>query len=351
MKTKQRGFTIIELLITLAISGTLIAGIGQILLQSKQTYKTQQALSLMMEDGRYILETLTKETRRMGYLRNKTASPEGQEAVGGQEDLFVLDDGGDGSGALGSGVTLKKGEYIHGDYNAYGFDGTPYNDNRLIFRYQLNDACDLGDCADTSSATSPCTRDIGLELGDDPTVDRHVVTVYLYVEFDPVLKTPVLYCEAKRDVVTQISLGQNPDGSTIDIWLATTARTSAKKPLLSNVEKLLMLYGVDTPYFDVATDEDVYDNATNFYRRADEVSIATDCGSEEDRITPTSCWKHITSIKLYAVLRSEETHMTQNDSSYQIDGQTVPADVPGDRRLYRVFSTTITPRVSNASST
>lgn len=350
MKTKQSGFTIIELLITLAISGTLIAGIGQILLQSKQTYKTQQALGHMMEDGRYVLETLTKETRRMGYLRNKTAAQSGLgEAVGGQDYVFALDDGGDGSGAFGSGVTLKKGEYIHGDYNAYGFDGTPYNVNRLIFRYQLNDACDLGNCADMSSATSPCTRDIGLELGDDPTVDRHVVTVYLYVKFDPYLKTPVLYCEAKRDVVTRIIL--DPQHAETDMWLATTAKTSAKKPLLSNVENLLVLYGVDIPYFDAASNKYIYDNATNFYRRADEVSIATDCGREVDNITPTSCWKHITNIKLYAVLRSEETHMTQNDSSYQIDGQTIPADVPGDRRLYRVFSTTITPRVSNASST
>lgn len=338
MNIKQSGFTLVELLITLAISGTLVAGVGQILLQSKQTYKTQQALSHMMEDGRYVLETLTKETRRMGYLRNKTASESSLgEAVGDQRFLFVLDDGGDGSGALGSGITLKKGEYIHGDYNPYSFDGTPNNVNKLIFRYQLNDACDLGDCADTSSATSPCTRDIGLDSGDNPAVDRHVISVYLYVELDST-NTPVLYCEAKRDIVTRIIL--DPTNSSSDMWLATTAKRSSGKPLLSNVERLLVLYGVDSDL----------DNATNFYGRANDVSSAN-CGLEADGATPISCWTRITSIRLYVVLRSEETQITQNASSYLIDGQTIPADVPSDRRLYRVFSTTITPRVNNAPST
>ena len=189
MNMKQHGFTLVELLITLAISGALIAGLGQILVRSKQTYRTQQTLSHMMEDGRYVLEALSRESRRIGFLRNKFAS--GSAST----DVFVAD-----NVVFGSAVNLSNGAFIGGAYAASGFNGNTYNVNQLVFRYQLNDAGELSSTA-PDYAYSPCVRDIGLNTGENPATAIHVVTLYFYVGFDNALKTPVLYCKAKRETI------------------------------------------------------------------------------------------------------------------------------------------------------
>lgn len=298
MSAKQRGFTLVELLVTLAISSALVAVLGQILLQSRQTYKTQQTLSHMMEDGRYILEVLTKEARRIGFLRNRFATPVPGSAVGSAATVFLAD-----NDMLGSGIDLPAGAFIGGDYDPNGFNGT-YDVNKLVFRYQLNDAIEL---SAASTNYSPCTRDIGLDAGEDPTMAIHVISIYLYVALDN--NTPTLYCTAKREIVDVTTGAANP------------VKLSVQKPLLSNVERFLVLYGVDTDA----------DAAANVYLRADGVQNGGN-------------WRNIVSIRLYLVLSSEERNIAQGNPTYLIDGQSIIPDVPADRRLYRVFSTTITSR-------
>ena len=63
MKNHQAGFTLIELMISLLLGLSVIAGISELFLQSQKTYKAQRSLSYMMEDGRYALEVLSKEVR------------------------------------------------------------------------------------------------------------------------------------------------------------------------------------------------------------------------------------------------------------------------------------------------
>lgn len=310
MRTTQRGFTLVELLIAMVVSGTLAAGLGQILLQSKKTYKTQLNLSHMMEDGRYIIEILTKETRRIGYLRNRFASSmaNGGQAVGPATRVFAVD-----NNVLGSGMSLAAGEYLRGGYSVDGFNGS-FDVNKLIFRYQLNDANELS-AALPDYAASPCVRNIGLDPlaldpKEDPAMYIHVVTLYLYVQFDANLNTPVLYCDAKRDRVEIVA----------GVVTVTNVKTSAAEPLLSNMERFLVLYGIDT--------DTPADAAANIYLRADNV---TD-------------WTRVVSIRPYIVVASEETLVTQNTTDYQIDGQHYVPDAPVDKRLYRVFSTTISVR-------
>jgi len=302
MSAKQRGFTLVELLVTLVISSALVAVLGQILLQSRQTYKSQETLSHMMEDGRYILEVLTKETRRIGFLRNRFAIPVLGSAVGSAATVFIAD-----NNLLGSGIDLPAGAFIGGDYDPNGFSGT-YDVNKLVFRYQLNDAIEL---SAASTNYSPCTRDIGLDAGEDPTRDIHAISIYLYIALDntSATPTPTLYCEAKREIIDPIA------------GTPTLIKQSARKPLLSNMERLLILYGVDTDA----------DTAANVYLRADGVQNGGN-------------WRNIVSIRLYLVLSSGERNIAQGNPTYLIDGQSIIPDAPADRRLYRVFSTTITSR-------
>ena len=88
--------------------------------------------------------------------------------------------------------------------------------------------------------------------------------------------------------------------------------------MLSNVERFLVLYGVDANS----------DEAADVYLHADNVTN----------------WAQVVSIRMYVVLRSSETHIVQAPSSYRIDGRTETPDNPADKRLYRVFSTTVSSR-------
>lgn len=317
MNTLQRGFTMVELLVTLAIAAFLTAGLSALLVQSKQTYKTQQTVSHMMEDGRYVLEVLSKESRRIGFLRNKHA------AGGAANQVFVVD-----IDALGSGINLGSGAFIGGAYSAGGFGGNTYNVNKLVFRYQLNDATELRPNT-PNYANSPCTRLLTLidtdgdgvvDPGEDPATTIHVVTIYLYVGVDNT-NTQVLYCRSKRETI-----------DTSGTKTLVKPNTITAEPLLSNVERFLVLYGVDT--------DNTPDGEANIYVAANSIPDIDPVGAPDG----VADWSRVVSVRLYTVLFSDETNVVQGTPSYRINGQSVTPDDPEDRRLYRVFSTTISSR-------
>ena len=287
MKIKQTGFTLVELMIGLLLSTVLIAGIAKVFIDSGNSFRKQKTLSYLVEDGRYVQEVLAKEFRRLGFLLNRYAAEKFPS------DIFKTD-----NNVLGSGLNLASEEYVSGGFNDAGFGGDAFDINHIVFRYQLNDSNDL---SSTDYAASPCTRDISLTAGEDPAQQKIVVTLYFYVAFDTTLATPVLYCKAKRD---------NLDDS--------SKKVSSAIPLISNVEKLFVLYGIDTDADDYA----------NQYLRADQVNTAD--------------WKNnVVSVRLYLVLASEEPHVILKTPGYNIDDRSYDVNSPADKRLYKVFTSTI----------
>ncbi|MGZ8157567.1 MAG: PilW family protein [Methylobacter sp.] len=295
MNRHQQGYTLIELMVSLLLGLMLIAGFGSLFVLTQKNATTQRSLNYMMEDGRYILEAFGKELRRSGFLRNKL------DVIGGgsANDVFLAD-----SDVLGSGLNFSAGDYIMGNYNATGFGAAadkPYNINLLLLRYQLSANTELA-VNDPSSDNSPCTRSIHLTAGEDPATEVHVVTLYFYVALDST-KVPVLYCRAKR---------QNLDDPTQDRPANANTNPPAAEPLISNVQKLVITYGIDTNA----------DGAANYYVDADSVPD----------------WQQVVAAKLSVVLRSEDNNLTTSSISYTIDGTTYTA---ADNRMYRVSSSTI----------
>ena len=64
---RQLGMTLIEIMISLLIGAFLIGGVLQIFTYSKQTYRMQEGLSRLQENGRFALDFLTKDIRMAGY--------------------------------------------------------------------------------------------------------------------------------------------------------------------------------------------------------------------------------------------------------------------------------------------
>ncbi|EGG98962.1 type IV pilus assembly protein PilW [gamma proteobacterium IMCC2047] len=65
--TRQTGLSLIELMVAMVIGLILIAGVIEIYVNSKQTYRDQDALSRLQENGRYALSILTTNVRPAGF--------------------------------------------------------------------------------------------------------------------------------------------------------------------------------------------------------------------------------------------------------------------------------------------
>lgn len=288
MRPKQTGFTLIELMIGLLLSMVVIGAIAKVFIDSNNSSKKQKSLSFLVEDGRYVQEVLAKEFRRAGYLRN-------QYLIGGLPTDIFKDD----TSVLGSTIHLTAGEYIHGDINTTGFDPDGFDINHFVFRYQLNDVNDLS-ANNPDYAASPCTKDIHLTAGEDPSdpTTPIVVTIYFYVALDSA-STPVLFCNAKR----------------VNLKTGVTTNSPAAIPLIANIDRLYVLYGVDS-------DSDTF---ADQYLRADQVNI----------------WRTVVSVRLYLALRSEESNIAINAPGYTLDGRKYSVINPGENRLYKVLTTTL----------
>jgi type IV pilus assembly protein PilW len=63
----QSGMTLIEIMIALLIGAFLIGGVLEIFINSKQTYRVQEGLSRLQENGRFAMDFLAKDIRKAGY--------------------------------------------------------------------------------------------------------------------------------------------------------------------------------------------------------------------------------------------------------------------------------------------
>lgn len=64
---KCTGFTLIELMVAIAISVILLNGVIQMFVSSKQAYRTADGLGRMQENARYAMETLAFDLRQAGF--------------------------------------------------------------------------------------------------------------------------------------------------------------------------------------------------------------------------------------------------------------------------------------------
>lgn len=64
---RQRGFSLVELMIAMTIGFIVLAGIGYLYLESRQAFRSMDNLSRMQESARYALEIMSRDIRMAGY--------------------------------------------------------------------------------------------------------------------------------------------------------------------------------------------------------------------------------------------------------------------------------------------
>lgn len=311
ISTHIKGFTLIELMVGLLLTAVFVSSVIPVAVHMRDNFNAQNNLSNMMEDGRYTIETTGKEIRRAGYLRNRLVldGESAFEAVS-NNDLF-----GSGLGRLSS---MDAGEFVKGEDN----NSNSYSDS-FIIRYQLHDANEIA----PGFSNSPCTLSLGLNTGEDPTTQTHIITLYYYIANDGT-NTPVLYCDARRDNLT-----------------ANTTETSAPLPIISNVEGMRVLYGWEDADTDADGDVDTDDGTPNIvYLDADTLDNLSDLNyvNVDGSTTTKTPWEFVASIRINFILQSENQDVAETPiTSITINGNRAHTTRnASEQRLYRVFSTT-----------
>ncbi|HQS82296.1 MAG TPA: PilW family protein [Thiobacillus sp.] len=64
---RQRGFSLVELMIAMTIGFIVLAGIGYLYVESRQAFRSMDNLSRMQESARYALEIVARDIRMAGY--------------------------------------------------------------------------------------------------------------------------------------------------------------------------------------------------------------------------------------------------------------------------------------------
>lgn len=64
----QNGITLVEVLVAVALSLIILAGVMHIFLNNKQTYRVQEAFARLQENGRFAMQFLAQDLRMAGYV-------------------------------------------------------------------------------------------------------------------------------------------------------------------------------------------------------------------------------------------------------------------------------------------
>lgn len=71
---RQRGITLVELMIALTLGSLLIFGVLSVFAASNRTYRSNEALARVQENGRFAIDLLVSELRQTGYTGSCTAT-------------------------------------------------------------------------------------------------------------------------------------------------------------------------------------------------------------------------------------------------------------------------------------
>jgi type IV pilus assembly protein PilW len=316
----QRGISLVEIMVALVISLFLLAGIVQVYLGNKSTFKFTNALAEVQENGRYALDLMSQDLRlssEWGCIEfdpadtsniNNTLSSATLASYDSDFHDFTGEDGIEGTNNLGLNgsdtLTLRGGKTgqanVKSPFEAatstklvVGPDSSiGAGDIVLVARCGANDLL-INEEADvllvTSTVATPTETELTFATGKSQQFENDAMVLEL------------------QTVNYFIAAGASGEPA-----LYRREFDAAAQELVEGVENLQILYGVDT-------DNDEFPNQ---YQDADSVADFND----------------VVAVRIMLLMRSIDDNVTEDQQTYTYNGAAVTA---GDYRIRQVFSTTI----------
>jgi type IV pilus assembly protein PilW len=331
----QRGISLIELIVSIALGLVLIAGVLQLFMSTKQTYTIQENLSRMQESGRLAVEIMARDLRAAGYFGCFRPDP--------AEPARRLQNGNIGT----SGFYNNFNEYIRAykdigsldqdQLTAFTSNGVSKNPSAntpiLVVRYagpqsqiiseksgafelktqpsaSLNTAGDCaGDlCIGKIAVVSDCFRGRLFQISNIVPDNNHLVVSHAD--------------DWSNNLTAQYSTGEvYPVRSVVYFIADNVAGIPSLWQKINNESSVEILEGVENASY-------------QFLSLGD---------SDYKTIENVTDWGNVVSIHVSLVLRSAEKNVIKEQQSYYLDGNLV-APEEDDYYLRQVFGSTISLR-------
>lgn len=364
---KYRGFTMIELMVAIAISAILMVVLAQVYASTKRTYRINEGLSRMQETGRYSVDLISRDMRLAGYMGcvgtttnisnmanpisgwsplNTTTSPPSIEGVIGYEQSSLPTSG--TAFALLQAEVKANTDVVQIQHlsatSAKLVNPSPTNANIQIngnpLAFQQYELLVVTDCtwADIFKATSVSTsgstvtiahsnsnntgNTTSVNYGENAEVMRFESNVY-YVGADPQTSGA---CPANTLCRKRLGMYLNADANK---WCtnatASTTQGFCVEQVAEGVEDFQILYGIDN----------------NGDLSADTLVPASSI-TTNNCTTSTTCWPNVVSMRINLLLRSTDTNLQpQAVTTYPasqiplFSGATPPTITSATSRAYR----------------
>jgi len=325
---KQYGFSLVEVMVAMVLSLILLAGVLQIYASSRQSYRMQEALSRVQENGRFAMEFLSRDIRmgdfwgcadfdNLSNNLNPAGGPTYQDFGAGG----VL--GTDNTGLNGSDTITLSGAYATGmevlPNGAAGYGPQQSSDLTVDVNNQLNQ-CDVVVVADCTSADVFQINNANPN-GTGQLVHNTGVTC-APGNYNPLPCTGGnAHCLSKvyggdasiyrvQQLVYNLGMGAQNQPA-----LFVTRNFGAPRELVDGIADMQFEYGEDTDN----------DKIANYY--VPRASVAD--------------MNNVVSVRIWLLSRSYEDNLTPAPQTYQWENGPVTA---ADNRVYQVFTSTVTLR-------
>lgn len=347
---EQLGVSIVEILVALAVGTFLTAGVVQLMVSSKQSYRGEEQLARLQDSARYALLVMERDIRQAGFLGCREASS-GLIPNYVAKSAWSVANNMTGDSAAGGSTPYIAPPL---PFMLYGYDDGENPDAQRDWDsfVEIFDLTDVGRVDGTDLIQVSMAGGRGALLGSDmATASSQLVvdsnpdglgsgqmaiisdcqTVDVFGVTAATTSTPFTLSHVEGNAITQnhssslskayaagarvfpfvarvYFIGENADGNPA---LYVFSYGGNSQELVENVEDLQLLFGEDT----------VGDGLVDDYVEADSVSD----------------WGRIYSVRINLLLRSEE-NITKEARDITFNGEIVSGE---DRRLRLAFSSTV----------